>query len=205
MLFKSFLKNKSYVFFALCVSYFVFSCSEIGDPKTEAKEKTGTQAKKKTDVQRQGLKGKVKTLEHFDFHAKSDKAGKVEKGDLSYKYTYAYDDKGNLIEWKRKGSLVWSLVYKETSTYNDKGNRIESKSYKADGTFLYKSTYAYDDKGNLIERKNYKADGSLDTKYVFEYKYDSEGNWIEKIKFQVKSEGGKKEATRITERKITYH
>ena len=133
--------------------------------------------RKKTDAQIAGLKGKVKTLERSHFKAEI-KGGKVEKGSLDNKHMYAYDDRGNQIEWK---------VYNSNRSLN------------------LKHTYAYDDKGNKIEWKSYKDDGSLEAKYVFKYKYDSEGNWIEVITFQVKSEGGKREAKEIKERKITYY
>ena len=284
MLFKSFLKNKSYVFFALCISCFVFSCSEISDPKTEPKKKTGTQQvalkgeiAKNSNAQRI-LKGTIKTSETSYFKA-SVKAGKVEKGRLEFKFTYTYDnrgnkvgkkfhnpydrrlgyestytynDKGNPIEEKSSypegnlsvkytydgndnliekrqynsnGRLDWRSTYqyddkgnlmqynyydpvgdlpaKKTYTYDDRGRKIGVKAYNDDGSLSYASTFTYDDRGNQTGVKHYDSDGSLESVSVLEYKYDSEGNWIERVWFNVR--GKIKRARNIEERKITYY
>ena len=57
------------------------------------------------------------------------------------------------------------------------------------------------DKGNIIEEIRYLSDGSLDSKEIYEYKYDSKGNWIEMIRY--KSEA--KIPTNIGERTIEYY
>lgn len=65
----------------------------------------------------------------------------------------------------------------------------------------------YDKSGNQIKSASYNADGSLKPFRTYQYKYDAAGNWTEEIKcfFKVEAAGVIKEATEITERRITYY
>jgi len=98
------------------------------------------------------LKGNVKFIARSTYKA-VEKFGEIEKDYLSYKDTYKYDEKGNMIE--------------------------ENK-YNADGSLKSKDTYKYDEKGNRIEVICNNADGILYYKFTFKYEFDATDNWIKK-------------------------
>ncbi len=162
-------------------------------------------APKKTDWERDELKGKVKESVRIDYAIKN-KAGEDIKeidsksiskydargnqiesaeyessGDLKSKRIFKYDAKGNNIELADYGSNG-DLKSKTISKYDAKGNEIESAAYKADGALDYKLTIInkYDTKGNRIEEATYDAEGFL-TKTI--YKYDARGNQIEQADY----------------------
>ena len=121
--------------------------------------------------------------DHDDFKC-DEKGNKIEgtkfdvnrdRGSYEYKYTYKYDEKGNMIEENYYKSS--ELNYKSKYKYDEKGNKIEENWYNSAGGLWYKLTYKYDVKGNKIEQINNNADGSLFYKYT--YKYDVKGNKIE--------------------------
>ncbi len=162
--------------------------------------------KKKTDWEKENLKGKVKSYTNFTYKA-VEKFGEIQKGERidwsDDNYQIIYDNKGNMIEkngYNSNGNLIYKIIYKydnkgnkmEYSTYNSngnlnnkwtnkydsKGNKIESSVYNSDGNLGSKYTYKYDSKGNKIEENRYYSDGSLNYKWT--YKYDNRGNKIEK-------------------------
>ena len=149
-----------------------------------------------------------------------DKGNEIERswyksdGSLDWKCICRYDYKGNEVErswYKPDGSLDWTCVYK----YDDKGNKIEESEYKPDGSNEWKDIYKYDDKENNEEKNRYKYDESFkkggkynshgditeDESNGYEYKYDKQGNWIEKITYK----GEARIPEFITERKIEYY
>jgi hypothetical protein len=99
-----------------------------------------TTSVKKTDWEKDGLKGKVKSVKETIYEAVKEN-GEINKGNKE-------DLGNNLVE------------------YDDKGNKIELIMYKSDGNLDYKFTYEYDDKGSIIEGNSYNSDGSLDMKYT---------------------------------------
>jgi antitoxin component YwqK of YwqJK toxin-antitoxin module len=136
---------------------------------------------KKTDWEKDGLKGKVKSIREITYEA-VEKFGKLTKGEIfcdesgCFVYQRKYDTKGNKIEENRyysNGSLDDKYTYK----YDDKGNLTEENRYKSNGSLDWKKTYKYDGKGNRTELNIYDSDGSLDREYT--YKYDDKGNLIE--------------------------
>ena len=110
------------------------------------------QTKIQNDLTRDGLKGKVSFFSESKYDL-VEKFGEIEKGSLSDKFTYKYDEKGNMIE----------VNY-----------------YNADESLGDKYTYKYDEKGNKIESIRYNADGSLRFKHTSNYEFDAMGNWIKK-------------------------
>ena len=139
------------------------------------------EVKKKTDLQKGNLKGKVKSVRHIKYKA-IDKFGELTKGDIIVEYGFGnkltkYDKNGNKIE--RNRYLPYrSLYMKETYKYDKNGNKIEANGYKSDGSLDWKYTYKYDKNGNKIEKNWYNSDGSLTT-WKYTYKYDKNGNTIE--------------------------
>ncbi len=168
-------------------------------------EKNSCKNNKKTDWEKDNLKGKVKSYTNIAYEA-IEKNGKVQKGkrredeldnflvkygnkgnivernyyyydgSLSWKYTYKYDSKVNRIE-ENWCNFAGKLYYKYTFKYDSRGNEIEKNEYDSDGSLSSKFTYKYDSKGNEIEKNTYNSDGKLIRKYT--YKYGSKGNKIE--------------------------
>lgn len=101
--------------------------------------------------------------------------------EISYRYTYVYDDKLNKIEQQKKdshGNVIWRV----TSKYDQRNNVIEEFDYFADA-LKRRHVYKYDDKSNMLEWTSYKADGKLDGKNVYEY--DGNGRLTEKARYNV--------------------
>lgn len=143
-----------------------------------------TTAQKKNDLQRQNLKGKVKSVKQFSYEV-VEKFGEITKGinigwsedDNSLSL---YDDKGNLIE-ENLYNYDRILLLKYKNQYDDKGNLIEGNWYNPDGTLGFKSKYQYNDKGNKIEENWYDSDGKLIGKVKVQY--DEKGNVIEETRY----------------------
>ncbi|MDR1593221.1 MAG: hypothetical protein LBS43_01895 [Prevotellaceae bacterium] len=146
---------------------------------------------------------------------------------LVYRSVYKYDDKGNNIE--AAGYVVTgsadSLVGTTVNKYDEKGNCIEKSNYKAPWDLENKSLYKYDNEGKMIEKNNYDSKENLinktmykyndegfltevcvynsedksDKKTSYKYRYDTVGNWIEKIDYESDI------AAKIVERQIEYY
>jgi hypothetical protein len=158
--------------------------------------------KKKTDIEKDGLNGKVKQvkLDCFDADEKSGNPIQEKRCDDN-NYLVVYNDKGNRIElsvhssgWRDEKRLFKydnneklielnvfdannNLSGKFTYYYDINGNKIVSKFYGTDNILKNRQTYKYDDKGNAIEQNEYNSKDILVLKHV--YKYDGEGNQIE--------------------------
>jgi len=102
----------------------------------------------------------------------------IDSLEASWRYTYKYDDKDNIIEETTytNGSSEGRLV---TYTYDEKHNMTEASVYTIEGLLHWKNTYKYDDYGNKIEYKTY-SNGSLSWHEI--YKYDDKRNKIESNK-----------------------
>lgn len=126
---------------------------------------------KKNDWQKNGLKGRVKSITTTVYNA-TEKFGEPVKGEIKEKseiVTIQFDTKGMIIH-PEKGA---NTVYK----YDTKGNKIEETSYGSDNsTIISKSIYKYDASGNVIEEINYNSDGELTEKKV--NTYDANGNLL---------------------------
>ena len=107
-------------------------------------------------------------------------------GSLTDKSIYIYDDKNNKIELNNYADVNSGITYKVTYKYNEKGNLIEENTIYTDNTFSFlnrKETYKYDDRGSVIEQTSYKEDGSV-TSDTYKYEYDNKSNWIKKTQFK---------------------
>ncbi len=148
-------------------------------------------------------KGEFKYSSFYSFNYKGNIfEQEFRNNDVNWKKIYKYDGLENLIEEVSKGSQEeynWKGIYK----YDSKGNCIEEKDYKLDGTYVRKRINMYDERGNRIEEKGNRGDDTLvfhdfytynengdrfeyrDRKnrkvYDYKYKYDKQGNFIEKI------------------------
>ncbi|HET6992988.1 MAG TPA: hypothetical protein VFJ43_16770, partial [Bacteroidia bacterium] len=125
-----------------------------------------TTVKNKTDLQRENLKGKVKTVSEYGYSGNINKTQR-------YTFTIAnYDENGNLTgKLYLTGDSV--LMRKSVLVHNAKGQIIEEKVINADGTLEDRYTYKYDINSNRILESAFMDDGG---QYGFtSYKYDSKG------------------------------
>lgn len=89
---------------------------------------------------------------------------------------------------------------------NDEGYTIEELRANEKGEFSHRIKTIYDLKGNEKEYFCYESDGTLYLKKEYTYKFDSTGNWIEKIDNHWVTGWGEFKLTplSITRRKIEY-
>ncbi|MDL2254664.1 hypothetical protein LJB78_00080 [Bacteroidales bacterium OttesenSCG-928-J16] len=192
-----------------------FCYKNIYDEKNRKLESIGVDAagdiKEKTFFQ---YNEKGEALEHRSFVGDILKeAGKYEydsdgniaaaffynaSGEMESKEYFQYNEKGFLTE-KRilspENQIENCFIYKR----DKKGNMLEMKFFRKDmepgGTYSYQR----DKKGNIVEEHFYHSNGTLLNKTIFRYKYDKQGNWIEKTVLKEKT------ATFILERTIEYY
>lgn len=134
----------------------------------------------KTDWEKFGLKGKVKSVKEYYL---SGKFGGIERNGV--KSESRYNSKGYLTEYsayKEDGIKTEKNIYR----YDKKGNIIEILSYGVDESLVSKSVMKYG-KGSLIsEVIYYGAENKLNGKTVC--KYDSKGNNVEEINYTAENE-----------------
>ena len=126
---------------------------------------------KKTDWQKNGLKGRVKSITTTVYNA-TEKFGEPVKEGIKEKteiITIQFDSKG-MITHPEKGA---NTVYK----YDTRGNKIEETTYASDNSTIdSKSVFKYDASGNVIEEINYNSGGEQTEKKV--NTYDVNGNLL---------------------------
>lgn len=149
-----------------------------------------TNNKNRNSLTKDGLKGKVKTIEETRYDV-VEKFGELQKGSIRIKATYEYDENGNLNE---QISSISNRAYGTTYTnkYNEKGNLI-GKNIVSDalGRSGCKFTYKYDENGNRIEEVFYDSTGRL--YYETTSKFDEKGNQIEYVFFNPRENWKNKE------------
>ena len=65
--------------------------------------------------------------------------------------------------------------------YNEKGQWIKKSMFRADGAPDGIAEFSYDERGNLARETRYDDDGKYLYAHIFSYKYDSRGNWFERL------------------------
>jgi len=113
---------------------------------------------KKTDWERDGLNGKVKSLKTVSYTATID-SGQLRKGEI-------IEDK-----WGFNNTLI---------KINEKGNWTEYSSYKPDGENIRLEIVKYDSEGNPFERRDYNY-GNIARRW--EFTADKNGNIIKALSF----------------------
>lgn len=174
--------NKSYSFCLLLfipISFVLFSF-------TDGK-------KKKTDVEDEGLKGKVKSVRVYRYYSIDDKTFSINhltmsKTDSSYHLKVNYDEKGNLLGWEgNKGEKLLTI------TFNKSGYRYTATKFNTDGIRTYLDSFFYDTKGNMIEDKGFAYRGdTLLLACKNKYEFDSKGNMTKMFSYASTNEIGDK-------------
>jgi hypothetical protein len=118
---------------------------------------------------------------------------------LDYEFLYRYDNENRIVE--KSYIANGATVYSETYKYDLAGNHTEWNWKNAKGRVCAKKTWRYDKYKNLIEEVEYNSAGGIKSKADYKFKYDAQGNWIEKITFSGKTASPKL----IFKRTITYH
>lgn len=150
-------------------------------------------------------------------------------GHIITKFTCKYYENGNLLETEELSYSDDSVIYSQkTEKYGINGKiSMYIQTYK--GILDYKIKYRYNEKGSIVERLEYKLDlenGSneefldINEKYIYDssnnlikkmttyndssnstekFKYDKNGNWVEKILFSNNT------PEYIVERHIVYY
>ncbi len=186
--------------------------------KVKSFKKTTYDAEEKFGNIEKGVRSIIGDNNQVIFNIKGSKLEEnkyYRNGRILRKNVYKYDEKGDVIEeneYDSDGKLSDKIIYK----YDKKGNLIETNRYYADGSLLSKGVFKYNQKGNKIETNTYYPNGNLDSKllydekgntiemtlfnseYKFEYVFDNEGNWTNRIKFENNI------PQQITEREIEY-
>ncbi|GEM_PF-5996077 len=159
-------------------------------------------------IQRDGVTIKesrmtIETAEYNESGYLLEEINNNDDGSRSYKLTYRYNDKNNIIE-KNYYEGESDLPEQTVIICDSKGREIERTDFAKDGSVKYRSIHIYNDKkntvkekycdngakdcrifkktfdeqGRVIEIKNYKTDGSL---YVYKsFAYDKDGKKTEK-------------------------
>jgi hypothetical protein len=121
-------------------------------------------AQMKSDVARQKLKGRVKTITELEYDAK--------KGALRTKAVTSFNDSGYITGFTTY-SAEGNLLSKASFIY-DSGILKEENRYKADGSLMVKIIRKYDEKGNIQEEHSYDGSGTMFLKVI--PRYDPKGN-----------------------------
>lgn len=129
-------------------------------------------------------------------------------GESSDVVKYQYSDEGRLIEElvlhgdkpflrtafsydpakKTITALTTSYVdgrvlppFKAVLVYNDKQQWVMKSMFRASGSPDGIAEFSYNDKGYLSKETRYDDNGSYLFAHMFSYKYDSKGNWFERL------------------------
>jgi len=112
------------------------------------------------------------------------------------KESYKYDDFNNLIVRSKTARIGTT---KETFRYNSKGLQTKKSEYNAMGELYSVIVYEYNEQNDKTSLKKYDAANTMNYYENYEYVYDANGNWIEKIS----SEKGEKVSEE--KRTISYY
>ena len=126
-------------------------------------------AQLKNDLERQNLKGEIKSVTEKEYNATGDS--------LMWKSISNYNDTGNQVDFYTY-SPDNTLLSKSIFNYNDSGRLVDIKRYKADGTLNVRTTCRYDMKGNMVEENNYDNQNILFM--TAKSRYDMKGNRVVK-------------------------
>jgi hypothetical protein len=90
-----------------------------------------------------------------------------------------FDRNGNMLEqtsFDLSGNISVKYVYK----FDASNNNIQFSSYGASGVLEGDYNYKFDEKNNMIQEEKYLSNKKTTESIIYEYKYDAQGNWIER-------------------------
>ena len=141
------------------------------------------QEKDKNDLEKDKIKGKVKSMSVTGFTVVR-RDGKLQKGRTIHTALSNYNDKGFLLESTSssgddtvQNEYIHFKATKSLFHYDNNGTLVSNSHYDGNGSMEDSASYKVDSKGNRIDWNTYKGDGSLEWNYNREY--DIKGNLIE--------------------------
>jgi hypothetical protein len=103
------------------------------------------------------------------------------------KIIYKFDDKGNKIIEEHFNQITndgyKELFSKKTYAYDFNNKKIEENEYDGKSLLKSKTKYSYNERGDITEEVKYNDNGVVIGKQSYKIKYDSIGNWIEKVHY----------------------
>lgn len=116
---------------------------------------------------------------------------------LSYKIKYFYDSNLNVVEEKEYQND--SVLMKTINTYFENGELQETRTTPIGGDYSVNITRKFNKNRDLVEHSREPRDNRERDIWAYKYKYDSNGNWIEKIEYK------NEEPLRMVKRSIGYY
>ncbi len=92
------------------------------------------------------------------------------------------------------GQTSWLLEY------DDKGNETKYTMLDPDGNIISVTTYKLNSYGNIVEQHSIDYIQHTEDKLTYQYKYDEQGNWVEKTCHNAAAV-----LLEIVKREIEYH
>lgn len=184
---------------------------------------------KETDLQKDGLKGNIKTLESTKYIA-YENFGRILRGEIIGISIFVYNEKGNFTggkDYDANGNLLFraermydekenmlnevmynsngKVLHNVSNVYDTKGNKIEMRNYDSEGTLIIRTTYVYNKNGDKIEENRYPK---YRKPYQIQYKYNNKGRQIEEVnkdKVETTNDNGQIEEIEVEMKLITKY
>lgn len=107
---------------------------------------------------------------------------------LIRKDIYVYNTNKQLIKYNhtltiKQGDSSYNRYEKVTYDYDQKGNLIKEITSES-GNWDVTEIYKYDENGNVIEKKSFNPEGEILTDIKYIYKFDSQGNWTHRYSIE---------------------
>lgn len=139
--------------------------------------------------------------------AASPASGEPKKTDERFdsRYEYKYDEKNRVIE-KKTFSNNGTLYLSEISTYAKDARDTTTRG--SENSFINRLVQTLDASGNVVEELYYDWQNKPDAEStVYQYEFDTRGNWTIQKSFEKKTVKGKKSLKPqwVHYRKITYY
>jgi YD repeat-containing protein len=111
------------------------------------------------------------SVTRYFYNKKHQLISKIDSGQYEIKYTYEYDEWGNLVMTAEENPLEPVHRNKRDIKYDDAGRIMTVTNYGSEGTVNMVEHNKYDDRGNVIEKLNTWPGRSLNQRLL--YSYDS--------------------------------
>lgn len=98
------------------------------------------------------------------------------------KYTHSYDEQGRVVQLCRYTKTVGDADNCEKYTYDKQGLITQTEFYEKN-SLVHKLIFEYDKSRNEISERMYDNNGDFVQEKEFVYKYDSKGNWVERVEY----------------------
>lgn len=120
--------------------------------------------------------GDTLSILSYDYDTKGNLTKKVEYSLIDNKttetkYSYAYNESGNLVERIINPGNNGTYELKDEFFYPSPGNNFEKRSYDSEGKIKIIYTYTYNRDGRIIKETQSSIDNKVLFKYAFDYTY----------------------------------